>query len=170
MTTLRERERASIAAFLRANEHHFAGNRVLDFGSGKQPYREIIEEAGGEYFGYDSSTFPASTAVPEQKTMAIWAGLWDVIVCTQVVQYVPNVPDLLSGFHEELADRAGVLLMTGPTNWPIVEQEDLWRFTLRGIIELLGAAGFGYVEGDYRHSSRCEGEEYPHGWAVVARP
>jgi len=168
MRTLREREAESIRAFLRGHADTFAGQRVLDYGAGRQPYRDIVEDAGGEYVPFDSPVFPASVASAD--TTELERGPWDVIVCTQVIQYVPDVPGLLEMFHAELADAPGILLLTGPTNWPVVELEDLWRFTLAGIVRLLGEAGFGYVEGDYRHATRCESEEYPHGWALRAVP
>lgn len=166
---IRDSERNSIRAFLASHHDYFAGARVLDYGCGRQPYRGIIERAGGEYHGYDSPAFPASVA-PTDTTGDEWpAGPWDVIVCTQVVQYVADVATLLAGFRFALADTHGILLMTGPTNWPVVEAEDLHRFTLAGITRLLRAAGFSEVAGDYRTSVRHSGETWDLGWEIVAQ-
>lgn len=163
---LRERERESIRAFLRIHAFAFHGKRVLDYGAGRQPYRDLVEESGGEYVPFDSPAFPASVA--ERDTTELERGPWDVILCTQVVQYVPAPLALLEMFHAELEITGGKLLMTGPTNWPIVEREDRWRITLTGIEALAREAGFSYAEGGYRHAGRIEGEEYPYGWAMIA--
>lgn len=166
---IRDLERESIREFLAAHTELYAGAHVLDYGCGRQPYRTIVTDAGGTYCGYDSPAFPASV-VPGDTTGDEWpAGPWDVIVCTQVVQYVEDVPTMLAGFRFALADAAGTLLMTGPTNWPVVEVEDLHRFTLAGITRLVRAAGFLEVAADYRASVRHSGETWDLGWKVVAR-
>jgi hypothetical protein len=43
--SLRDLERGSIRAFLESNQDKFGG-RVLDFGSGQQPYRDVVIKAG----------------------------------------------------------------------------------------------------------------------------
>lgn len=181
--TLREAEAKSISDFL-----HFAGNegvlsgKVLDYGCGLQPYRELIESHGGEYVGYDRPWFPAHVGpspslgpLPEE----VWWRYWDAVVCTQVVQYIPldrygSDPSgsLQSTFREmktNLMVNSGHLVMTYPTHWPEVEREDLHRFTKTGMELLLLEAGFEIVEHLPRHSSVLSGETFVHGYGVVAR-
>lgn len=107
---LREAEANSIRAFVQsaADEGYLSG-RVLDYGCGRQPYRDIVEAAGGDYHPFDLNTFPASVS-DEDWTPAgftFWGsdgpldvatalhkwtrdhGYIDAVLCTQVVQYVP---------------------------------------------------------------------------------
>jgi SAM-dependent methyltransferase len=169
---LRYSEQESIRLFLESRADLFEGRVVLDYGCGRQPYRRLIEEAGGKYHGFDSPSFPASTYDLEGGTSNVdllgSEGKWDVIVCTQVLQYVPEPGSTLRGLRHLLASD-GTLLLTGPTNWPVVEREDLWRFTVPGIIALLKESGFEDVEANYRFGVQMEGEWWSIGWWAVAR-
>lgn len=166
VTDIRFLERESIALVVRSLP--VVGKRVLDYGCGRQPYREIIEGNGGIYSGWDSAMFPAS--VWEGDDEAPPQGPFDVILCTQVIQYVPRPEGWLRLRMQDLVP-GGVIVMTGPTNWPVVENEDLWRFTVRGVGTLLVQAGFDHVAAGQRASVVAEGEEWPLGWwASGTRP
>lgn len=168
--TLRELERESIRAFVQsaADEGYLSG-RVLDYGCGKQPYRDIVEAAGGEYEGFDSPTLPANVSGREHKID--WDSSWDAILCTQVLQYVVDYLSLVNGWPYWFGEGGGYLVLTYPTNWPEVEPEDLHRFTRAGMERLLTEAGFGIV----RHEPRAvaavtvDGENLYAGYGVVAR-
>lgn len=92
---------------------------------------------------------------------------FDTILSTQVIQYVPDPPRFLRTLRRHLVP-GGVLVMTGPTNWPIVEREDLWRFTPAGIRTLAIEAGFGSVLVVPRADARFEGASWLLGWGMVA--
>lgn len=164
--TLRELEVATIKMFLRENaSEHFAGRSVLDYGCGKQPYRELIEEAGGAYQGYDRPSFPGSVVgeIFEVETLR-----FDTVICTQVIQYVKYTDQFLLHLHSYLRINGGWLLMTGPTNWPHIEVDDLFRFTTSGIKDLLGRC-YEEIEVGYRAHVEFEGESWPIGWWAKAR-
>lgn len=174
--SLRELERASIRKFLEDHADMFAWKRVLDFGCGAQPYRDMIVEAGAIYEWWDDPSNPGYVALPETEKHNGWVPEpwtvregWDVIVCTQVIQFVPDLLVLFETFRSMLSDD-GVLMLTGPTNWPVVEAGDLHRFTKNGALRLLEAAGFGSVEIDYRERVKLEGETWELGWWALARP
>lgn len=169
--SLRDIERASIRAFLTDHAELFGTRRVLDYGAGNQPYREIVEKAGGDYNAYDRSTYGGSLGVdvgldyplrPEES-------LWEVIICTQVLQYAVDPAALLREIRACLPSD-GTLLMTGPTSWPIVEADDLWRFTPAGIGKLLYKAGYRYWGVSERAHVDFQGERWCIGWQAVARP
>lgn len=145
MSDLREIERASIRAFVQnAADQGYLSGKVLDYGCGQQPYRPIVEAAGGVYHGYDSPGFPASVAPQTFSHLGAVSGdlhAFDTVLCTQVIQYAEDPGEMLVSILEELA-LGGTLVMTGPTNWPEVEQEDFWRFTQAGIRRLLTSSGF----------------------------
>lgn len=186
--TLRELESASIRAFVQsaADEGYLSG-RVLDYGCGKQPYRDIVEVAGGSYYGYDMAEFPANVSgadVGEYEEAWFSDDAFDAILCTQVIQYVPlwrwgqqhTIPTIFAAWQREVLAPEGHLVMTYPTNWPEVEPEDLHRFTKAGMERLLTEAGFTIV----RHERRAwalmvasdvgdANERIALGYGVVAR-
>jgi hypothetical protein len=173
--SLRGIEHASIRAFVqKAADLGYLSGRVLDYGCGKQPYRDIVEAAGGTYFGFDLPWLPAnvsdeivepgldmSTALRDGYDTAFysWAiehGYFDAVLCTQVIQYVPLTIETRAGHHENMNDwlmnlrilmdeDSETLVLTYPTNWPEVEPEDLHRFTKAGMERLLKEAGFEIV-------------------------
>lgn len=122
---IRHVERASSRAFMEKHRHYLGGG-VLDYGSGSQPYRDLV---GGEY-------------VPFEPGRDCWPrGQFDAVICTQVLQYVDHPSPKLELLHEWLRPR-GALLLTYPTNWVAAESSDLWRFTRAGMERLLKLAGF----------------------------
>ena len=191
--SLREVEAKSIRDFVQqaASEGYISGV-VLDFGCGKQPYRDIVESikpfGGPIYQAFDQAAFPANVSGEDigKGDPLIMQG-WGTILCTQVVQYVPLYPDedglesLLIRFRQALEDQHGHLVMTYPTNWPEVEPEDLHRFTKAGMERLLTEAGFTIVMHQRRGDPKlmvCHEEilgrrvwasEYTLGYGVVAK-
>lgn len=173
MTDLRELEAASIRAFVGSVAYH---GRVLDYGCGRQPYRDLIVAAGDvDYHGFDSPFLPGSVverAAPSRVDWEreLWRPLdetWDAIVCTQVVQYVPNVAELFADLWTALTD-GGTLVMTGPTNWPEVEDVDLHRFTRAGIERLARDAQFAIERLEERASVTVGRDRLSLGWGLVA--
>lgn len=173
--SLRDVESESIRQYLhQASARGLFRGEVLDYGSGKQPYRLIVEGGGGaDYRPYDRIDHPASvvtTSVGDDYPLVATGGKgrWDVILCTQVLQYVPRPHDVINGFWWSLKP-GGHVVITAPTNWPIVERDDLQRFTLDGLMRMLDSAGFVDVEGEYRASIAFEGEKWPLGVGVMGR-
>lgn len=170
---LHQRERKSIADFLQENADKLAG-KVLDLGCGQQPYRRLIKNAGGNYTGHDGKGFPGS--VVDEDVGPSWSQLstrqFDAVVMTQVWQYME--PDVLSALLCDLASgialrSGGWLLATGPTNWPVKEPDDLWRYTPSGVEFLLARAGFVEWNVEPRFSVKAESVEWLVGWQAFAR-
>jgi SAM-dependent methyltransferase len=156
--SIRELELESIFEFVSAASPALHG-RVLDFGAGKpgtcripQPYRHLII---GTYCPYDlGDPFPT--------------GQFDAILCTQVLQYIKDVPRQIREFAVLLRD-GGHLVMTYPTNWDEVEDSDLWRFTKAGVEQLLGDAGFKILKHHRRAQISLGGFNFPLGYGVIAQ-
>ena len=179
---LREAEAKSIRDFVqKAADAGYLSGRVLDYGCGRQPYRDIVEAAGGTYFGYDQTCWPANVSgedVGEHPTnVMIREGRFSAVLMTQVIQYIP-MEDLMGGmtqggyhhFWTPIKDWSDILVMTYPTNWPEVEPEDLHRFTQTGMKRLLTEAGFEILEHEWRHGIRSmTGESFAIGYGVIAR-
>lgn len=167
---IREVERASIEAYVQACaiEGIFEG-RVLDFGCGQQPYRHIVEQGGGEYFGFDRADFPANVSGADVGDDILITGRrWaDAILCNQVAQYWPDPLTTLKGLRELLVD-GGHLVMTYPTTWAEVEPQDLWRYTSAGMAHLLERADLHVVHHEARYWVDLSGFELVFGYGVVA--
>jgi SAM-dependent methyltransferase len=170
VSDLRELEAQSIRAFVQgaADEGYLSG-RVLDYGAGRMRYAEIVRAAGGNYQAFDRVAFPASIATEDLTPEGpMTEGSWDTILMTQVIQYVPYPAGLISLFYRLLRP-GGKLVLTGPTNWPQVEDDDLCRLTRFGIRALLEAEGFVIERLDVRASIEYLGEEFTLGYGAVAR-
>lgn len=183
--SLRDLERESIRAFVQdcADKGYLSG-RVLDYGAGNSPYADIVRAAGGEYVAYDRTANPGSCTAedvgPEHPLVPrLGMERWDAILCTQVLQYVPDwwntrrmefvsgPADLLEEMGGAL-EQGGKLLLTVPTNWPVVEKEDLHRFTVEGVRSLLDLADYSRYTVKERAHVVFEGEKWSLGcWAVA---
>lgn len=169
---IRELERKSIEKFLLDNGDKLRG-RVLDIGCGKQPYRNLVESFGGSYIGYDRAGHKG--AVVTVDVGEDWDTLDDVdaVIMTQVWQYIPM--HVLKDMLVKLASgdwslkQGGWFLATGPTNWPLVEDTDLHRFTAKGAESFLEVAGFKEAHVEERASIEVQGERWPLGWQAIAR-
>lgn len=161
---IRDLERASIEDFL-LGHHNLLRGDVCDWGCGLSPYRGIVEQAGGRYTGYDDPGLPGSVAPTAIRPA--FPPPWNAIICTQVIQYVPDPRTFVRLRYEDILP-GGALLMTGPTNWPIVDREDKWRITPMGIAELLSCAGFSaMVTVGVRAEVMFAGEKWLLGWWAV---
>lgn len=161
---IRDLERSSIRAFVDDHKHYLVG-RVLDYGCGipgkcikPQPYRSIVEAqilhyGKGEYVPYD-----IGYTLPD--------GRYDTVLMTQVLQYSQDPRLLLAG----LRDIADHLVMTYPTHWEEIEQDDRWRFTKRGIELMLTEAGWVVDEHKERWSVTVGSDiRLAGGYGVIAR-
>lgn len=142
---LRQIERQSIRDFVQS--YDFRG-RVLDYGCGDAPYRDLVERTA-EWHGWNRARYPGTNAkvnIGEENVLVVTH--WNVILCTQVLQYVPFPDQLLRYFRKA----ASTLVLTYPTNWPEVEREDLHRWTQTGM-------EFALTEADWKvlhHVRRAE--------------
>ncbi|HXI88462.1 MAG TPA: methyltransferase domain-containing protein [Bryobacteraceae bacterium] len=147
---VRQIERASIRRFVELHAGNLRG-RVLDFGAGKQPYRDLVH---GEYIPMELGDEPGKD--------------FDAILCTQVMQYLAQPGQVLEWFWEALKP-SGYLVMTYPTNWPEVEAGDFWRFTKRGMDRLLRQARFSIHAHELRAEVVQGSNKFALGYGVVAQ-
>jgi len=107
-------------------------SRVLDIGSGSQPYRKFIEDLGMKYVSHDFSEYTAelhngffglhNSESSEKKPQIVCDALdipltekYDLILCTEVLEHVPNPVALLEHAFA-LSSTHGYLLFTVPGN------------------------------------------------------
>lgn len=152
---LRDVERASIRRFLDDYKVLLSG-RTLDYGCGipgrcikPRPYRDLVT---GPYVPYDEG-------FPEPQ------GAFQAVICTQVVQYVPDI----RAFLKRLRALGEYLILTYPTNWAEVEASDLQRFTKMGMTRALEAAGWRVQIHEPRWTVKFADFSWVGGYGVVAR-
>lgn len=119
------------------NRHEFTGKTVLDYGCGKQPYREIIEDAGGEYYGYDMPDFPDFQGVG--PIIANLQAHYDVILSNQMLMLTDRAPGEMIGRWREMGD---TLLLTVNSGYRQFHEQDHWRWTPAGLCQELRNAGY----------------------------
>lgn len=125
------------------------GGDLLDIGCGSQPYRSWVEERGLSYTGID---WWSSIHTPEFDDTIRWdlnASPWplpdaayDAILCTEVLEHVPDPPRLMAECAR-VCRPGGLMLLTSPMVWPEHEApHDYQRFTRFGLRRLCERAGF----------------------------
>lgn len=165
-------ERESIERFVLSCHHLYRG-RILDLGCGKQPYRQLILDhidGDGEYVPYDRADFPANVSGhdvgddPFDRPRS-----FDVVLVTQLLQYQRDQVEFLRDVRFLLRP-GGHLVISGATNWRVIEPADKFRCTPAGVRELLEDAGFQVERVDVRAAVEvAPGFEMPLGWGAVAR-
>ncbi len=164
---IRETQRGMIRDFI-SDHADLLGGKVLDYGCGDSPYRDLVP---GEYVGWNRARYPGTPYRTDLGPDEPLLSTWNAILCTQMLQYVPDPQGLLFAFHASLQSCRGYLVLTIQTTWPEVEVEDLWRFTSYGITELLHRTAFTALTirqlGSITFAN--DGFSLPLGWGVTAR-
>jgi SAM-dependent methyltransferase len=122
--------------------------KVVDVGCGAQPYRALLPR-GMSYVGLDIDTAEDAFGYASPDTLHFDGGRWpegtrnaDVVLCTEVLEHVPEPRALLKEAFAALRP-GGRLLLTVPfaARWHFVPH-DYWRFTPSSLKLLLAEAGF----------------------------
>jgi SAM-dependent methyltransferase len=116
--------------------------RVLDIGCGRQPYRGLVEAAGGAYVGLD---LPRPGTVADLYGSALDlpfpAGSFEAVLCTEVLEHLP-VPQRCLTEVARVLTAGGHLVMTTPWLWgPHEVPHDYFRYTEHGLRHLAESAG-----------------------------
>ncbi len=138
-------EQESIFLSLQKAARQVQGGLLLDIGCGNRPYAFLFTTAT-QYVGID---LPAQDMT--QRESDVWAsGLqlpfaserFDIVLCTQVLEHVPQPWRLIQEAFRVLKAGGGFIL-TAPQTWGLHEEpRDYYRFTRYGLQYLLESAGF----------------------------
>ena len=122
-----------------------AGARVLDAGAGDAPYRGLFSHC--DYRTSDWSNSPhaggrAADVVAPLHELPVPDGSFDAVLCTQVLEHVPDPGAVLAELHRVLAP-GGSLWLTVPFVGQLHEEPyDYFRYTGYGLRSLVEGAGF----------------------------
>jgi SAM-dependent methyltransferase len=109
---------------------------VLDVGGRIQPYRVLL--LGIRYLAIDLHVTPLVDVVANAERIPFRSQEFYLVLCTQVLEYVPEPGLVLSEIHRVLKP-GGRLLLSVPTVFPRDADEDRWRFLPAAIRQLLSA-------------------------------
>ncbi len=111
-----------------------AGNNlsVLDLGGRIQPYRPLLEERVQKYVAIDLRKSPLVNLIADGSNLPLASSSFDLVLCTQVLEYVPQPATAVAEIHRVLKP-GGVLLLSAPSVFPRDADEDAWRFLPRSL-------------------------------------
>jgi SAM-dependent methyltransferase len=119
-------------------------DRVLDVGSGRQPWRPRMAPVARSYVAVDLSAYPGSPPPDVQ-----WDGLslpvrdnWaTTVLLTEVLEHTPE-PGVVLAEIQRVLDPQGSLYFTVPFLWPVHDApHDQYRYTPFAMARLMSGAG-----------------------------
>jgi len=121
---------------------HELHGRIIDVGCGSQPYRAHFGHAT-TYTGCDvtAKRSPVDFVCPADR-IPVEDETFDSVLCTEVLEHVPDPLSVMREFHRILVP-GGRVLITVPMFWPAHEQPwDFRRFPGHGLLHLANASSF----------------------------
>jgi SAM-dependent methyltransferase len=116
---------------------------VLDVGGRIEPYRALIADRLRRYIAVDLRLTPLVDVIAQAEQLPLGDARFDLVICTQVLQYVAQ-PSLVLGEIHRVLRPGGALLLSVPSACPMDAREECWRFLPSGLRHLL--AGFTRVD------------------------
>jgi SAM-dependent methyltransferase len=102
--------------------------RILDVGGRIQPYRPLFErQTGCRYYSLDLFPGPFVNVVGQAEDLPFQTDAFDVVVCTQVLEYVPNPQKAVDEIRRVLRTD-GHLFLSAPAVFPRDTDPEYWRF------------------------------------------
>lgn len=143
-------ENAGIRDFVsKAAEQVSAGQRLLDAGAGQCRYKDYFQQA--RYVGVDFGRgenkwdYSALDVVGRLENLPFRDSVFDVILCTQVLEHVPEPEMILRELHRVIR-QGGRLYLTAPQGFGEHQApHDYFRFTRYGLRHILEKAGWNIV-------------------------
>jgi SAM-dependent methyltransferase len=125
------------------------GQLVLDAGAGRAQYRDLFAHARYEtadFLAVPGKNYVTPEYVCDLTAIPVEDGRFDHVVCTQVLEHLPEPARALREFHRVLKP-GGRLWLTAPFFYGEHERPyDFFRYTQYGLRHLLEGAGFTVVQ------------------------
>lgn len=132
-------------ALLQHSEH--IRGRVLDLGCGSRPYESFFQGRVDSWIGLDMPV-PGETnahkphVVADAQTLPLAAASFDTVLCTQVLEHVPEPLELFREARRVLKPDGRLVLTAPQYNGLHGEPRDFYRYTRYGLEHLGRKAGF----------------------------
>jgi SAM-dependent methyltransferase len=122
-----------------------AASRVLDYGAGESPYRDLLPP-GAEYVAADLPGNPGSSlTLNPDGTLPAPDHSFDAVMSTQVLEHVADPAVYLAEAYRVLKPGGRLLLSTHGTFPYHPDPDDYWRWTVSGLRRVVADAGFRVV-------------------------
>src|SRR5258708_17095351 len=105
---------------------------VLDVGGRVQPYRLLLEGKLRRYVAIDLRRTPLIGVRARAEQMPFSSAQFDLVICTQVLEYVPDPAAAIAEIYRVLRP-GGCLLLSVPAIFPRDSEQDSWRFLPAGL-------------------------------------
>ena len=145
---------------------------TLDVGCGRKPYEKTFFSGAEKYVGMDYLTDRSTPDVVGSATdIPLADSCFDTVVCTEVLEHVPNPLKALQEMHRVLKP-GGHLILSTPMYWPRHEAPyDYFRYPYDGLLHLVKESKFELIELFNRgHSYAFIGQVIQHTQPIAARP
>ncbi len=109
---------------------------VLDVGGRIQPYRPLLQGRLRRYVAVDLRQTPLVNVVARGEQIPLASAQFDLVICTQVLEYVPEPAAVIAEIHRVLKP-GGCLLLSVPAVFPRDSDHDSWRFLPESLRYLL---------------------------------
>ena len=116
---------------------------VLDVGGRIQPYRPLLEGRLRHYVAVDLLRTHVVNIVARGEQIPLASGQFDLVICTQMLEYVPE-PAAVIGEIRRVLKTGGYLFLSVPSVCPRDADHECWRFLPGSLRHLL--AQFSDVE------------------------
>jgi SAM-dependent methyltransferase len=134
---------------------------VLDVGGRIQPYRPLLEGRLRRYVAVDLRRTPLVDVVGCGEQLPLRSGQFDLVICTQVLEYAADPRLVIAEIHRVLKPGA-FLFVSSPAALPRTATDEYWRFLPAGLRQMLAAFGEveiapegGSVTGFFRTANVC---------------
>lgn len=118
--------------------------RVLDVGCGGKPYLPLIADKAASYVGVDAVPGDGVDNVAPAEHLPYEDSLFDVVLCTQVLEHVDDPAQVLSEISRVLVPGGVVFLSTHGVYLyhpdPPESDRDYWRWTHSGLKRIFNQA------------------------------
>ncbi|HZZ64746.1 MAG TPA: class I SAM-dependent methyltransferase [Candidatus Baltobacteraceae bacterium] len=122
----------------------FARGTLLDVGCGERPYSRCRSQVT-QWIGLDADTNSSADITGSADAVPLPDGSVDTILCTQVLEHVPDAEGAFAELYRVLRP-GGMLILTVPQYWPLHEEPyDFRRYTEIGLRRVATETGFTVV-------------------------
>ncbi len=125
----------------------FVNGVTLDVGCGRKPYEKTFFAGAEKYVGMDYLTDRSTPDVVGSATdIPLADASFDTVVCTEVLEHVPDPLKALREMYRVLKP-GGHLVLSTPMYWPRHEVPyDFFRYPYDGLLHLVKSSGFELLE------------------------
>ena len=112
-----------------------SGLRVLDVGGRLQPYRPLLGARVQNYLAIDPDITPLVNAAAVAECLPFRDGQFDLVICTQVMQYFPDPAAAVEEMRRVLR-KGGFAFVSAPSVFVRDHEKEYWRFLPAGLAHL----------------------------------